>query len=270
MALRKMPVERRMLGVGGKMKLISWNVAGINACVKKGLVDFMKKEDADVYCFQEVKASQLNFPKELENLNTYNKYHSFAIRKGYSGVSIFTKVKPIKVINGVGIEEFDNQGRVLTLEFNNFYLINVYFPHSHRELTKLDFKLKFNKIFLEFCNKLETNKPLIIASDFNVAHQETDLRNPKQNEKNAGFTSQERDWFDNFLKQGFIDTFREFNKEGGNYTWWTYRNNARERNIGWRIDYFVISKKLRDNLMRSEILRDVLGSDHCPILLELN
>lgn len=251
------------------MKIISWNVAGINACIKKGLIEFIKKEDADIYCFQEVKASQENFPKRLENLEGYNGHHAFADKKGYSGVSIFTKIKPLKVIKGLGEEEFDKEGRVLTLEFDKFYLINVYFPHSHRELTRLSFKLNFNKEFLEFCNQLEKDKPLIIASDFNVAHQEIDLKNPKQNKKNAGFTPQEREWFDIFLKQGFIDTFREFVKDGGNYTWWAYRNKARERNIGWRIDYFIISKKLMGSLIKSEILKDVLGSDHCPILLEI-
>ncbi len=251
------------------MKIISWNVAGINACIKKGLMGFIKKENADIYCFQEVKASQLNFPKELENLEGYNSYHTFAVKKGYSGVSIFSKIKPLKVISGLGKEEFDKEGRVLALEFDKFYLINVYFPHSHRELIRLDFKLNFDKEFLEFCNELEKNKPLIIASDFNVAHQEIDLKNPKQNKNNAGFTQQEREWFDSFLKQGFIDTFREFDKEGGNYTWWAYRNKARERNIGWRIDYFITSRKLRDDLIKSEILKEVLGSDHCPICLEI-
>jgi len=251
------------------MKIVSWNIAGINACVKKGLIGFMKEENADIYCFQEVKASKENFPKELENLKDYNIFNVFANKKGYSGVSIISKIKPLKVIKGLGKEEFDKEGRVLTLEFDKYYLINVYFPHSNRELIRLDFKLNFNKEFLEFCNKLEKDKPLVIASDFNVAHQEVDLKNPKQNIKNAGFTQQERDWFDAFLKQGFIDTFREFNKNGENYTWWAYRNNLRERNVGWRIDYFIISKKLKDNLIKSEILKDVLGSDHCPILLEI-
>jgi len=251
------------------MKIISWNVAGINACIKKGLIEFIKKENADIYCFQEVKASQENFPKELENLEGYSIFNVFANKKGYSGVSILSKTNPLKVIKGLGKEDFDNEGRVLALEFDQFYLINAYFPHSNRELLRLDFKLNFNKEFLEFCNQLEKSKPVVIASDFNVAHQEIDLKNPKQNKKNAGFTSQEREWFDAFIKKGFIDTFREFNKDGGNYTWWAYRNKLRERNVGWRIDYFIISKKLKDNLIKSEILKDVFGSDHCPILLEI-
>lgn len=250
------------------MKIISWNVAGIRSCFKKGLINFMKKEDADIYCFQEVKCQSNQIPKELK-MKDYEAFHSFAEKKGYSGVSIYTKIKPINVIYGIGNNPFDSEGRVLILEFRNFFLLNVYFPHSNRVLKRLDFKLKFNNHFLEFCKKLEKIKPLIIASDFNVAHKEIDLKNPKQNEKNAGFTKEERGWFDSFLNKDFIDTFREFNKEGGNYTWWTYRNNARQRNIGWRIDYFLISKKLREILKKSEILKDVFGSDHAPILLEI-
>ena len=251
------------------MKIISWNVAGLRACFKKGLTNFMKKENADIYCFQEVKCQDNQFPEELNKMKDYEAFHSFAKKKGYSGVSVYTKIKPINVIYGIGDEIFDSEGRVLTLEFKNFFLINVYFPHSHRELKRLDFKLKFNKHFLEFCEKLQKIKPVIISSDFNVAHKEIDLRNPKQNEKNAGFTKEEREWFDILLKGGFIDTFREFNKDGGHYTWWAYRNNARQRNIGWRMDYFVISKKLIDGLKKSEILKDVFGSDHAPILLEI-
>jgi exodeoxyribonuclease-3 len=250
------------------MKIISWNVAGINACIKKRLMDFMKKENADIYCFQEVKANQSNFPKELSG-SDYNSFHLFANKKGYSRVSVYAKTKPLKIIEGLGIKDIDNEARVLALEFDSFYLVNAYFPHSNRKLSRLDFKLDFNKEFLKFCKDLEKNKPLVIASDFNVAHKEIDLRNPKQNEKNAGFTIQEREWFDNFLKQGFIDTFRSINSEPGHYTWWTYRNNARGRNIGWRIDYFVISQALKNQLKSSKILKDVYGSDHCPILIEI-
>lgn len=252
------------------MKIISFNVAGINACVKKGLVELMKKEDADVYCFQEVKATKEKLPQELIALKDYSSYHSISEKKGYSGVSVFTKVNPLSVIEQTGIEIFDKEGRVLVLEFEKFFLINAYFPHAHRELTRLKFKLEFNKKFLEYCKELEKSKPIIIASDFNVAHKEIDLKNAKQNEKNAGFTKEERNWFTHFLSRGFTDTFREFNKEPGNYTWWTYRNNARERNIGWRIDYFVVSNSLNNSVKRSEILKDIKGSDHCPILLELN
>jgi exodeoxyribonuclease-3 len=170
----------------------------------------------------------------------------------------------------MGNEYFDKEGRVLTSEFQNFFLINAYFPHAHRKLTRLGFKLKFNKFFAEFCKRLEKIKPVVIAADFNVAHKEIDLKNPKQNEENAGFTKQEREWFDTFLKEGFIDAFREFVQEGGNYTYWTYRNKARERNIGWRIDYFVISKILKSKLKESNILTEILGSDHCPISLVID
>lgn len=248
------------------MKIISWNVNGVNACISKGLLDFMKKEDADVYCFQEMKATKEKLPKLLEE---YHEYHYHAEKKGYSGVSVFSKIKPYAVIEGMGNDKFDKEGRVISLEFEEFFLINVYFPHSNRLLERLDFKLEFNKVFLEFCKQLEKIKPVVIASDFNVAHKEIDLTNFKSNEKNAGFTIEERNWFDSFLKEGFIDSFREFVKETGHYTWWSYMHNARERNIGWRIDYFVISKSLRSKLKESKILKDVIGSDHCPIMLKI-
>jgi len=251
------------------MKIISWNVGGLRSCFGKGLLDFIKNENAEIYCFQEVKCQINQIPEKLKELKDYESFHSFAKKKGYSGVSIFTKIKPSNVIYGLNSWIFDSEGRVLTLEFKDFFLVCAYFPHSHRKLKRLNFKLKFNEHFLQFCKKLEKKKPIIIASDFNVAHKEIDLRNPKQNEKNAGFTKQERSWFDSFLKEGFIDTFREFNKDGGHYTWWSYRNNARQRNIGWRVDYFIISKKFLSRLKKSTILKDVLGSDHAPISLEI-
>ena len=247
------------------MKIISWNVNGINACLKKGLIEFMKKEGAESYCFQEVKATNEKIPK----IDGYKGFHSIAEKKGYSGVSVYTKRTPISVIQGIGIKEIDKEGRVITLEFDDFYLINAYFPHSHRELKRMDYKLDFNNKFLIFCKNLEKTKPIVVASDFNVAHKEIDLRNPKQNEKNAGFTIEERNWFDLFLKEGFIDTFREFEKGEGHYTWWAYRQGVRERNIGWRIDYFIISKLLRGQLKDSKILNAIMGSDHCPISIEL-
>ena len=250
------------------MKIISWNVNGVNACLKKGLLEFMKSESANAYCFQEMKASEEKVPEELKALG-YKEFHNIAKKKGYSGVSIYTNHEPINVLHGMGESRFDDEGRVLTLEFPNFFLTNVYFPHSSRDLKRLDFKLDFNNHFLKFCKNLEKTKPVIIASDFNVAHKAIDLRNPKQNEKNAGFTIQEREWFDSFLQQGFIDTFREFDKEGDNYTWWSYMHNAREKNIGWRIDYFIISHALKEEIKSSKILKDILGSDHCPIALEI-
>ncbi|MEK6922266.1 MAG: exodeoxyribonuclease III [Nanoarchaeota archaeon] len=252
------------------MKLISWNVNGIGSCVDKGLLDFILRENADFYCFQEVKSSHEKVAKLLSGLDDYKLFGSFAKKKGYSGVVILSKIKPISVIKYIGYNEVDDEGRIIALEFDKFFLINAYFPHSHRELKRLNFKLKFNKIFYEFCERLGKKKPIMIASDFNVAHGAIDLKNPKQNEKNAGYTSMERNWFDWFLKKGYIDTFREFVSEGGHYTWWTYRNNARRRNIGWRIDYFVVSGVLKNKLKNSGILEHVLGSDHCPITLELD
>lgn len=226
----------------------------------------MKDENADVYCFQEVKATKDKIPQGLIN---FHEFHAHAEKKGYSGVSTFSRIKPLSVVEGIGEFIFDKEGRVLTLEFQDFFIVNAYFPHSHRELKRLDFKIKFNEKFLAFCKQLEKTKPIVIASDFNVAHKEIDLRNPKSNLKNAGFTIQEREWFDEFLKQGFTDTFREFVKDEGHYTWWPYMNNARERNIGWRIDYFVISNSLKSKMINSAILNKVLGSDHCPVSLEI-
>ncbi|OIO34570.1 MAG: exodeoxyribonuclease III [Candidatus Omnitrophica bacterium CG1_02_40_15] len=249
------------------MNLISWNVNGINACARKGLLGFIKKEDADVYCFQELKSYEGNVDKSLLNIGGYNAFWLFAEKKGYSGVAACSRIKPLSVTKGIGDKEIDKEGRVLTLEFKNFFLINAYFPHSGRSLERLGFKLHFNRLFLEFCQRLRKKKPILIASDFNVAHKEIDLANPRQNEKNAGFTIEEREWFTEFLKQGYIDSFREFTKEPGHYTWWTYRFNARARNIGWRVDYFVISSELKKQLLSSEILDKVIGSDHCPIRL---
>lgn len=252
------------------MKVVSWNVNGIGSCVDKGLVDLIVRENADFYCFQEVKSSYEKASGLLFSLEDYNLFGSFAKKKGYSGVVILSKTTPISVIKDTGYSEVDSEGRIIALEFEKFLLINAYFPHSHRELKRLNFKLKFNKIFYEFCKRFGKKKPIIIASDFNVAHRAVDLKNPKQNEKNAGYTATERDWFDWFLKQGYIDTFREFVSEGGHYTWWTYRNNARQRNIGWRIDYLLVSRILKNKLKSSSILEYVLGSDHCPVALEID
>lgn len=244
------------------MKIISWNLAGIKSGIKKGLFDFMQKANADFYCFQEVKSH------EDIQYKDYFCYSCKAKKRGYSGITIFTKIKPLNIICGLNNSEFDNEGRVLTLEYQNYYLINAYFPHSGRNLERLDFKLRFNRVFETFCKKLEKNKPVIILGDFNVAHKEIDLANPKENKKNAGFTFEERNWFDSFI-ENYIDTFRIFNTAKGNYTWWAYRNNCRERNIGWRIDYFIVSKILKKNIESSLILKDVFGSDHCPIELQL-
>jgi len=248
------------------MKLISWNVNGIRAAYRKGLSDFMQKEDADIYCFQEIKAKEEHIPEELKSLN-YHQYFHPAERPGYAGVAVYSKTKPLSVVYGINNPEIDKEGRVLILEFEGFYLINAYFPQSSRDLARLPFKLNFNKVFHDFCKQL--NKPIIIASDFNVAHQEIDLRNPKTNQGNAGFTEEEREWFTNFLDSGHIDTFRSFTTEPGHYTWWQYAFSARERNIGWRIDYFVVSEELKEKVVESYILPEVMGSDHCPIGLEI-
>ena len=249
------------------MRIISWNVNGLNACANRGSIAAIGKENADIYCFQEVKASREKMPLVL---NGYNQFHSYAEKKGYSGVSIFSKEKPLSVVEGIGNGDFDREGRVITAEFEDFFMVNAYFPHANRELARLEFKLEFNRKFREFCKNLERMKPIVIASDFNVAHKGIDLANPRQNEGNAGFTRQEREWFDSLLKLGFIDTFREFNVDAGHYTWWPYMNDARSRNIGWRIDYFVVSGSLKGRLISSKILKSIHGSDHCPIALELS
>ncbi|HLD04619.1 MAG TPA: exodeoxyribonuclease III [Candidatus Nanoarchaeia archaeon] len=246
------------------MKILSWNVNGIRSCSSKGLLNFLKKENADIVCLQEVKSDP--FDVDFSKLN-YEMAYFPAQKKGYSGVLTLYREKPLFIIRGLGKKEIDREGRVLTLEYKHFYLINAYFPHTQRELLRLPFKLKFNKAFERFCQKLRAKKPVIIGGDINVAHQEIDLRNPKQNKKNAGFTPVEREWIGHFLELGYVDAFREFVKEGGHYTWWTYRNNARKRNIGWRIDYFLVSEELCGKLKNCTILKEVCGSDHCPISL---
>jgi exodeoxyribonuclease-3 len=249
------------------VKIISWNVNGINSCAKKGLLEFMSKEGADVYMFQELKSSKETINPELLHLKKYNLVLSYSHKRGYSGVACYYKRKPLKITKGLGVEKFDREGRTITLEFKDFYLLNVYFPHSSRDLSRLGFKLEFNKAFMKYVEKLRKKKHVIIGSDFNVAHKEIDLANPKGNKKNAGFTPQEREWFTTYLSKGWVDTFREFNKEPGNYTYWTFMNNARARNIGWRIDYFVVNEEFKKKVKKSEIFSKVMGSDHCPISL---
>ena len=248
------------------MKLLSWNVNGIRSCASKGLLNFLKKANADIVCLQEIKGdpSFIDFSKI-----GYEASYFPAKKKGYSGVLILYQKKPLSIIKGMGGKEFDDEGRVLTLEYTKFHLVNAYFPHTQRKLLRLPYKLAFNKAFEMFCQGLRKKKPVIIAGDINVAHNEIDLRNPKQNKNNAGFTKAEREWFDGFLKSGYVDTFREFVSSGGKYTWWPYRNNCRERNIGWRIDYLLVTQDLRKKLVNGHILKDVRGSDHCPISLEI-
>ncbi len=250
------------------MKLISWNVNGIRACVGKGFLDYFKEADADVFCIQETKMQAGQLELDLEG---YEQYWNYAQRKGYSGTAIFTKKKPLSVSYGIGIEEHDTEGRVITLEFEDFYMITVYTPNSQNELARLDYRMEWEDAFLSYLKKLEENKPVIICGDLNVAHQEIDLKNPKTNRKNAGFTDEERGKFQTLLDNGFIDTFRYFYPDQtGIYSWWSYRFQARAKNAGWRIDYFLVSDSLKDRLTDAKIHTDVMGSDHCPVELVLS
>lgn len=250
------------------MKLISWNVNGIRACVGKGFLDYFKEADADVFCIQETKMQAGQLELDLEG---YEQYWNYAQRKGYSGTAIFTKKKPLSVNYGIGIEEHDTEGRVITLEFEDFYMITVYTPNSQNELARLDYRMEWEDAFLSYLKKLEENKPVIICGDLNVAHQEIDLKNPKTNRKNAGFTDEERGKFQTLLDNGFIDTFRYFYPDQtGIYSWWSYRFQARAKNAGWRIDYFLVSDSLKDRLTDAKIHTDVMGSDHCPVELVLS
>ena len=247
------------------MKLISWNVNGIRACVQKGFLDFFKEVDADVFCIQESKLQEGQINLELEG---YYQYWNYAERKGYSGTAIFTKVKPLSVSYGINIEEHDKEGRVITLEFENYYVITVYTPNSQNELARLDYRMKWEDDFREYLKSLEKNKPVILCGDLNVAHKEIDLKNPSTNRKNAGFTDDEREKFTTLLNSGFIDTFRYFYPElTGAYSWWSYRFNARKNNAGWRIDYFLVSNNLEDRIKEASIDTEILGSDHCPVKL---
>jgi len=249
------------------MKFISWNVNGIRAVIKKGFYDFMKQENPDIICIQETKARKEQV--DLELLNYPYQYWNSAEKKGYSGTAIFSKVEPLEVYYDMNIKKHDNEGRVITLEFKNYYLVTVYTPNSKRELLRLDYrKNEWDIDFLKFVKDLEKKKPVIFCGDLNVAHKEIDLKNPSTNHRNAGFTDEEREGFSNIIDAGFIDTFREFFQEGEYYTWWSYMFQARQRNIGWRIDYFCISSILKDNLKDAFILEKVMGSDHAPIGIE--
>ena len=249
------------------MKLISWNVNGIRACVKKGFLDFLKETDADIFCLQETKLQEGQIELELEG---YHQYWNYAERKGYSGTAIFTKQEPLSVSYGLGIEEHDQEGRVITLEFDNFYMVTVYTPNSKNELLRLDYRMVWEDEFRSYLLRLNETKPVIVCGDLNVAHQEIDLKNPKTNQKNAGFTIEERTKMSTLLDSGFIDTFRFFYPElEGAYSWWSYRFNARKNNAGWRIDYFLTSQELKENLKDAKIHSDILGSDHCPVELDI-
>ncbi len=249
--------------------LVSWNVNGIRACLRNGFLEFLEKYKPDILALQEIKAKEDDIPMEVRYYEGYYKYFNPAKKKGYAGTALFTKIKPIKVEFGIGDEKFDSEGRVITAEYDKFYLVNAYFPNAQHGLARLDFKIEFDEKIHRYLNELRSKKPVVLCGDFNVAHKEIDLANPKQNEKNAGFTPEERAWMDKFLGDGYVDTFRMFTKEGGHYTWWTYRFNARARNIGWRVDYFVVSEDLKDKVKKSWIMSDVYGSDHAPIAMLL-
>lgn len=249
------------------MRLISWNVNGLRACVGKNFMDFFHDIDADILCVQETKLQEGQIEMDVPG---YYQYWNYAIKKGYSGTAIFTKIKPLSVSYGIGMEEHDQEGRVITLEFPGVYVVTVYTPNSQNELARLDYRMKWEDDFLIYLKVLEKKKPVIFCGDLNVAHKEIDLKNPKTNRKNAGFTDEERDKFTNVLNNGFVDTYRYFypNQEGI-YSWWSYRFRAREKNAGWRIDYFCVSDQLKKYLQDAKIHTDVFGSDHCPVELEL-
>lgn len=247
------------------MKFISWNVNGLRACVTKGFMEFFKEIDADIFCLQETKLQEGQIDLDLEG---YYDYWNYAQKKGYSGTAIFSKNKALDVKYGIGIEEHDNEGRVITLEFEDFYFITVYTPNSQQGLKRLEYRMQWEDDFRDYLNRLDEIKPVIMCGDLNVAHTEIDLKNPKTNRKNAGFTDDERNKFTDFLNSGFIDTYRFFNPDKeGVYSWWSYRFNARNNNAGWRIDYFCASNKLKDRLVSADIHTEILGSDHCPVEL---
>lgn len=248
--------------------MISWNVNGLRACINKGFEDFFYSADADIFCIQETKLQQGQITFEPDG---YNCYWNYAEKKGYSGTAVFTKEKPVNIIYGMGIEEHDNEGRLITLEFEKFYFITVYVPNSQRELTRLEYRMKWEDDFRNYINKLNKNKPVIYCGDLNVAHSEIDLKNPKTNRRNAGFTDEEREKLSIILKNGFTDTFRYLYPDTvGVYSWWSYMFKAREKNAGWRIDYFITSKTLDNNIKDAKIHTDIFGSDHCPVELDID
>lgn len=249
------------------MKLVSWNVNGIRACVTKGFEERFQELDADIFCLQETKCQEGQIRLDLPG---YYQYWNYANRKGYSGTAVFTKEEPLAVSYGIGIPEHDKEGRVITLEFADFYLVTVYTPNSQSELKRLDYRMEWERDFLAYLLRLQETHPVVVCGDMNVAHQEIDLKNPKTNRMNAGFTDEERACFTKTLEAGFIDTFRYFYPElEGAYSWWSYRFRAREKNAGWRIDYFLVSPSLKDKLADAKIHSDIMGSDHCPVELDI-
>lgn len=248
-------------------KMISWNVNGIRACLGKGFMDFFRGADADIFCLQETKVQAGQVELELDG---YHQYWNYAEKKGYSGTALFTREKPIEVTYGIGEDAFDHEGRVITAEYPEYYVITCYTPNSQNELARLPYRMEWEDVFLAYLKKLEAKKPVIFCGDLNVAHQEIDLKNPKTNRKNAGFTDDERAKFSRLMEQGFVDTYRYFYPETeGAYSWWSYRFRAREKNAGWRIDYFCVSQSLKERLAGANIHTGVMGSDHCPVELTM-
>ena len=249
------------------MRLISWNVNGLRAVYNKGFIDIVKKLDADIFCIQETKMQEGQLELDLKD---YFEYYNYAEKKGYSGTAIFTKIKPLNEYYGMGIEEHDKEGRVITLEFDEFYLVNCYTPNSKRELERLDYRMVWEDDFRNYLKKLDSKKPVILCGDLNVAHKEIDLKNPKTNRNNAGFTDEERQKIDTLLKSGFTDTYRYiYPDKKESYTWWSYIRNARATNAGWRIDYFIVSDRIKDKIKDAYIYQDIMGSDHCPVGIEM-
>lgn len=250
------------------MKIISWNVNGLRAVLRKNFLEYLGKESPEILCLQETKAS----PDQVEQLwpATYTTFWNTAQKKGYSGTAIFTRPRPLAVTPGMGKAEHDAEGRILTAEYADFFLVNVYVPNSKRDLSRLPYRQLWDAAFLSYLKKLERRKPVVFCGDLNVAHEEIDLTNPKANVRNHGFTDEERAGFSAMVKAGFVDTFREFEPGGGHYTWWSQMSNARARNVGWRIDYFLISRALRPRLKQAYIHPEILGSDHCPVVIELD
>lgn len=249
------------------MKLVSWNVNGIRACLKKGFMDYFNEIDADIFCIQESKCQEGQVEIEAPG---YHQFWNYAEKKGYSGTAVFSKQEPISFTKGLGIEEHDKEGRVITLEYDTFYLVNVYTPNSKRELLRLDYRMVWEDDFRAYLKNLEKNKPVVVCGDLNVAHKEIDLKNPRTNRRNAGFTDEERGKMTELIEAGFTDTFRYFYPDAENrYSWWSYMGKARQNNTGWRIDYFVSSESMNDRLIGADIHDKVMGSDHCPVLLEM-
>ena len=254
------------------MKLVSWNVNGLRAVINKGFVEFFKEIDADVFCIQETKMQEDQIDDNIKEIfNGYNTYWNSAEKKGYSGTAIMTKDKPLNVEYGIGIEEHDKEGRVITLEFDKFYMVNCYTPNSKRELERLDYRMVWEDAFRNYLIELNKKKPVIVCGDLNVAHKEIDLKNPKTNRRNAGFTDEEREKMTELLKAGFTDTFRYLYPDKTDmYTWWSYMFKAREKNAGWRIDYFIVSDSIKDKIKESYIYSEIMGSDHCPVGLDID